>query len=108
MAKICLCVSFGSFLMGEKTHKQSPPKSPGQSREMFVYVFFSLCFFAPRKRVLRIESSVDRMPQKGAYRTENGSCEFNSHDPKQTERLGSLEFLEVCLVPICPKRPARR
>ena len=35
--------------MGEKTHKQNPPKIPGQSRENFAYVFFSLCvFFAPK------------------------------------------------------------
>ena len=40
---------FGSFLMGEKKHiNKIPPKFPGQSRENFVYVFFSLCvFFAP-------------------------------------------------------------
>ena len=28
---------------GENTHKQNPPKIPGQSREMFVYV--CVCFF---------------------------------------------------------------
>ena len=34
---------------GEKKHiNKIPPKIPGQSRENFVYVFFSLCvFFAP-------------------------------------------------------------
>ena len=44
-----LCFFFGSFLMGEKKHiNKIPPKIPGQSREIFVYVFFSLCvFFAP-------------------------------------------------------------
>ena len=31
---------FGSFVMGEKTHKQHPQKTPGKSREMFGYVFF--------------------------------------------------------------------
>ena len=32
--------------MGEKKHiNKNPPKIPGQSRENFVYVFFSLCFF---------------------------------------------------------------
>ena len=37
---------FGSFLMGEKKHiNKMPPKIPGQSREHFVYVFFSLCVF---------------------------------------------------------------
>ena len=36
----------GSFLMGEKKHiNKIPPKIPGQSRENFVYVFFSLCVF---------------------------------------------------------------
>ena len=32
-----MCVSFGSFLMGEKTHKQTPPKKKTRS----LYVFFS-------------------------------------------------------------------
>ena len=33
--------------MGEKKHTNKiPPKIPGQSREKFVYVFFSLCFFS--------------------------------------------------------------
>ena len=32
--------------MGEKKHiNKIPPKIPGQSRENFVYVFFSLCVF---------------------------------------------------------------
>ena len=46
---MCFLFFFGSFLMGEKkTHKQNCPQIPGQSRETFVYVFFSLCvFFAP-------------------------------------------------------------
>ena len=40
-AKICLCVFFGSFLMGEKKHiNKIPPKIPGQSPENFVYVLF--------------------------------------------------------------------
>ena len=48
--KFCLCVfCFGSFFMGEKTHiNKVPPKIPGQSREIFVYVFFSLCVFSFR------------------------------------------------------------
>ena len=33
---------FGPFLMGEKTHKQNPPKIQGQSRENIVYV---LCLY---------------------------------------------------------------
>ena len=33
------------------THKQTPPfKIPGQSREFFVYVFFSLCVFSVKVR----------------------------------------------------------
>ena len=42
---VCVCVFFfGSFLMGEKkTHKQIPPKIPGQSRENIVNVFPSFC-----------------------------------------------------------------
>ena len=40
---------FGSFLMEEKnTYTKSPqkhPKIPGQSREVFVYVFFLNVFF---------------------------------------------------------------
>ena len=44
--KLFMCF-FGSFLMGEKKHiNKIPPKIPGQSREMFVYVFFSLCVFS--------------------------------------------------------------
>ena len=32
--------------MGEKKHiNKIPPKIPGQSRENFVYAFFSLCVF---------------------------------------------------------------
>ena len=56
MAKFCFCVFFsGSWLRGEKKHKRNPPQVLGQSRENFVYVFFSLCvlLFAP-KMVLRI------------------------------------------------------
>ena len=30
---------------GEKHINKIPPKIPGQSRENFVYVFFSLCVF---------------------------------------------------------------
>ena len=45
--KFCLCVFFGSFLVGEKKHiNKLPPKIPGQSREHFVYVFLSLCVFS--------------------------------------------------------------
>ena len=41
-----VCFFVGSFLMGEKTHKQSPPpKIPGRSRETFVYLFFFLYMF---------------------------------------------------------------
>ena len=32
---------------GEKHINKIPPKIPGQSRENFVYVFFSLCVFSP-------------------------------------------------------------
>ena len=39
--KICVCVLFGSFLMGRKAHKQNPQKIPGYSRENVVYVYFS-------------------------------------------------------------------
>ena len=35
--------------MEGKTHKQTPPQNPGQSRENVVYVFFFQCFFAPRE-----------------------------------------------------------
>ena len=47
MPKFCLCVFFGSSLMGEKKHiNKVPPKIPGQSCENFVYVFFFfMCFF---------------------------------------------------------------
>ena len=41
-----MCFSFGPFLMGEKKHiNKIPPKIPGQARDNFVYVFFSLCVF---------------------------------------------------------------
>ena len=48
---------FGSFLMGENKHiNKIPPQIPGQSREIFVYVFLSLCvFFAPHVIPLRRE-----------------------------------------------------
>ena len=37
-------IFFGSFLMGEKEHiNRIPLKIPGQSCEIFVYVFCSLC-----------------------------------------------------------------
>ena len=41
-------VFFRSFLNyeGEKTHKQNPPKIPGQSRENSVYVFSLYVFFS--------------------------------------------------------------
>ena len=29
VAKFCLCVFFGSFLMGRETHKHNPPQNPG-------------------------------------------------------------------------------
>ena len=45
--KFCLCVFGGHSLWGRKTHKQNPPKIPGQSCENFVYVFFSLFFRSP-------------------------------------------------------------
>ena len=38
-----ICVFFWVILMGEKKHiNKIPPQIPGQSREIFVYVFFSL------------------------------------------------------------------
>ena len=41
-----MCFFSGSFLIGEKKHiNKVPPKIPEKSREIFVYVFFSLCFF---------------------------------------------------------------
>ena len=45
---MCFCrvVPYG----GEKTHKQNPQKIPGQSREMFVYVFICLCVFRPQSQ----------------------------------------------------------
>ena len=44
--KVVYVFFFGSFLMGEKKHiNKIPPKIPGQSRENFVYVSFSLCVF---------------------------------------------------------------
>ena len=44
--KLFVCFFFGSFLMGEKKHiSKIPPNIPGQSREISVYVFFSLCVF---------------------------------------------------------------
>ena len=48
--KILLVCFGGSFLWARKTHKQNPPKTPGQSRESFVYVFccsFVVFFFTP-------------------------------------------------------------
>ena len=43
-----MCFFRGSFLWREKHINKVSPQMPGQSREMFVYVFLSLCaFFAP-------------------------------------------------------------
>ena len=57
--KICLCVFFGSFLMGEKKHiNKIPPKIPGQSRENFVYVFFSLCVFFARDKGQQLKGKI--------------------------------------------------
>ena len=48
-----MCFFSGPSLWGRKTHKQNPPKIQGQSREKFVYVFFSLCVFSlPIKQFL--------------------------------------------------------
>ena len=46
---VYVCVFFFSFLVGEKKHiNKIPPKIPGQSREIFVYVFvLYVFFFAP-------------------------------------------------------------
>ena len=40
-----MCFFSGHSLGGEKHINKIPPKIPGQSRESFVYVFFSLCVF---------------------------------------------------------------
>ena len=46
-AKNLFMCFFGSFLMGEKKHiNKIQKKKAGQSREHFVYVFFSLCVCA--------------------------------------------------------------
>ena len=42
---------FGHPLWRRKAHKQNPPEDPGQSREKFVYVFFSLCVFCSLPRI---------------------------------------------------------
>ena len=69
----CLCVFFsgvfGSLLMEEKKYtKQNPPKIPGQSREMFVYVFFLYVLFSlPRiafKQVMQQVVAPDRLAKK--------------------------------------------
>ena len=59
MPKYCFFFFFGSVLMGEKkTHKQNSPEIPGQSREMFVYVFFFfMCFFfAPNSMLFKLSA----------------------------------------------------
>ena len=52
-AKKLLMCFLGHSLCGEKkAHKQNPPpKIPGQSREKFVVVFFSLCVFFSLPRI---------------------------------------------------------
>ena len=44
---VCWLSDFKSFIPygGEKPINKIPPKIPGQPREHFVYVFFSLCVF---------------------------------------------------------------
>ena len=55
MPKICLCVFLVIPYGGEKHINKIPPKIPGQSRENFVYVFFSLCvLFGPHTGLSRI------------------------------------------------------
>ena len=44
--KICLCVFFGPFLMGEKKHiNKTPPKSRDSPGEILLRVLFFMCFF---------------------------------------------------------------
>ena len=41
--KICLCVFWGSVLVGEAKHiNKHPPEMSGRSREMFLYVYTAL------------------------------------------------------------------
>ena len=65
-------VFFGAFLMGRKTHKQSHPKIPGQSRENFVYGLFSLCVF---------------------FRSQITIVTTNITDPKSVQRVSSWNLL---------------
>ena len=76
VAKLCLCVFFGLFLMGEKTHKQNPPKSGDDPAKMlfmcsFVRSLFSLPSLGPKVRVAG---------QKSELQTENKS--YSRADPR--------------------------
>ena len=73
--------------MGEKNAppfwNKIPPEIPGQSREIFVYVFFSLCvFFAPQlrhsgKRPIKVR----KWSLKEAKRPINANAQFSGTPP---------------------------
>ena len=51
---------------GEKHINKIPPKIPGQSREKFIYVFFSLCvFFAPNQNGRKMAGEMAGQPKFG-------------------------------------------
>ena len=91
MPKSCLCVFFGSFLMGEKKHiNKIPPKIPGQSRENFVYVFFLYVFSLPK--IIQLKSSRERERPSGSIQLKSGqdplrACVFSD----ATRALTGLE-----------------
>ena len=50
-AKILFMCFLGHSLWGRKNHiNKFPPKIPGQSREIFIYMFFLYVFFGPKSR----------------------------------------------------------
>ena len=84
-----MCVFFfGSFVMGGEKHiNKISPQIPGQSREMFVYVFFFLCVFFSR-----LIAHMFRQVLQNIF----VCCAASVHDPPihriESEETGGMAF----------------
>ena len=92
-----MCLFSGHSLWGKNTHTNKvPQKIPGQSREIFVYVFFSLCvFFAPNFHPLSPLSLVYQKSQR--FRKGVGGRELATNDPSKQPQKNSPV--------VCPPSP---
>ena len=76
-----MCFFSGHSLWGrKKTHKQTPPQIPGQSREHFVYVFFSLCVsFRSLKNCFGTINFV-KITKQSLYKANSFACSLANRD----------------------------